>query len=180
MVDKNYNIKMDLDFIDLKKALEEIENSLKNDIIEEDDYCKFNVDNSDCEIHYGMADEEVNKTVDVEEDLVNHPTHYTNSGMECIDEMIMIFGEEAVMNFCLCNCWKYRKRALDKGGRIDLEKSDWYVAKYKDLKEIVQNKKISKHDKFVTDMRKLLADGASLHLDEPEFARLYKKLFPLD
>ena len=170
MIDKNECLKMDLNFIDLKKTFKEIEEIANN----------FEAYNSDCEIHYGMADEEVNKTVDVEEDLVNHPTHYTNSGMECIDEMIMIFGEEAVMNFCLCNCWKYRKRALDKGQRLDLEKSDWYVAKYKELKEIVQNKKIAKHDKFVIDMRRLLEDGASLHLDEPEFARLYKKLFPFD
>ena len=171
---------MDLDFIDFKKALEEIENSLKNDIVEEDDYCKFNVDNSDCEIHYGMADEEVNKTVDVEEDLVNHPTHYTNSGMECIDEMIMIFGEEAVMNFCLCNCWKYRKRALDKGGRIDLEKSDWYVAKYKELKDIVEKRKCDRYGAFMKDMQNLLVSGASLHIEEPEFIELYKKFVPCD
>ena len=67
---------------------------------------------------------------------VNHPSHYNREGsMECIDEMILIFGKNAVMNFCLCNAWKYRYRAADKNGAEDLAKSDWYLHKYKELKE---------------------------------------------
>ena len=66
---------------------------------------------------------------------VNHPTHYNREGgMECIDEMVLIFGKEAVMYFCLCNAWKYRYRAADKNGVEDLKKSDWYLAKYKELR----------------------------------------------
>ena len=67
-------------------------------------------------------------------DNVNHPQHYCREdAMECIDEMILIFGEEAVKNFCLCNAWKYRYRAADKNGQEDLAKSDWYIKKYKEL-----------------------------------------------
>ena len=66
-------------------------------------------------------------------DNVNHPSHYTQGGMECIDEMVVVFGKEAVKNFCLCNVWKYRKRALFKNGQEDLDKSDWYMKKYKEL-----------------------------------------------
>ena len=69
------------------------------------------------------------------EDLVNHPNHYTNGGMECIEEMILIFGIEATMNFCLLNAWKYRYRSLHKNGQQDLDKSHWYINKYKELKE---------------------------------------------
>lgn len=70
-----------------------------------------------------------------EHDVVNHPSHYCQEGaMECIDEMIAVFGEEAVMNFCLCNVWKYRKRAVFKNGEEDLKKSDWYMKKYLELK----------------------------------------------
>lgn len=66
---------------------------------------------------------------------VEHPTHYNREGaMECIDEMLLIFGREAVMGFCLCNSWKYRYRAADKNGLEDLKKSDWYLAKYHELK----------------------------------------------
>lgn len=69
------------------------------------------------------------------EDLVNHPSHYTHGGMECIDEMLMIFGREAVMHFCLCNAWKYRKRCLYKNQEEDMKKSDFYLQYYKTLKE---------------------------------------------
>lgn len=69
-------------------------------------------------------------------ETVNHPKHYNReNGMECIDEMILFFGKEVVMNFCLCNAWKYRYRAADKNGEEDLKKSDWYIQKYKELKE---------------------------------------------
>lgn len=67
---------------------------------------------------------------------VNHPSHYNREGsMECIDEMLLVFGKQAVMNFCLCNSWKYRYRAADKNGAEDLAKSDWYLRKYKELKD---------------------------------------------
>ena len=71
---------------------------------------------------------------DAEVDMVNHPPHYTN-GMECIDELELVFGTDAVKHFCLCNVWKYRKRALHKNGQEDLDKADWYMAKYKELEE---------------------------------------------
>ena len=74
------------------------------------------------------------------EDNVNHPKHYCrDDGMECIDEMILVFGERAVMTYCLLNTWKYRYRAADKNGEEDLKKSDWYMRKYQELKEIVDN-----------------------------------------
>lgn len=70
-----------------------------------------------------------------DEDIINHPNHYTNGGMECIDEMLLIFGEETVAHFCLCNAWKYRYRALTKNGQEDIDKSHWYINKYKELVE---------------------------------------------
>lgn len=69
-------------------------------------------------------------------ETVDHPSHYNREGgMECLDEMELVFGKEVVMNFCLCNAWKYRYRAADKNGEEDLKKSDWYLKKYKELKE---------------------------------------------
>lgn len=70
-------------------------------------------------------------------DNVNHPQHYNHGSMECIDEMILIFGVEAVMDFCACNAWKYRARAAYKGNpEEDMAKADWYIAKYKELEEL--------------------------------------------
>lgn len=78
-----------------------------------------------------LDDEVVN--TQTEPDMVNHPPHYTNGGMECIDEMILVFGKEAVANFCICNAWKYRYRAITKNGEEDMQKSHWYINKYKEL-----------------------------------------------
>ena len=71
-------------------------------------------------------------------ETVNHPKHYGREGaMECIDEMVLVFGVEATMHFCLLNAWKYRYRAADKGGEEDVKKSDWYMAKYAELKGVI-------------------------------------------
>lgn len=79
--------------------------------------------------------EEITPEPTPDHDSVNHPSHYCQEGsMECIDEMIAVFGAEAVMNFCLLNVWKYRKRAVFKNGEEDLKKSDWYMKKYLELK----------------------------------------------
>ena len=79
-------------------------------------------------------------------DNVNHPKHYEREGaMECIDEMVLVFGEEAVKNFCLCNIWKYRYRAADKNKQEDILKSDWYLRKYKELSEKTNSTPINYH-----------------------------------
>lgn len=65
----------------------------------------------------------------IDKDMVNHPSHYEH-GIECIDEMILLFGVMETMSFCKLNSHKYRKRALYKGGREDIGKSDWYMKEY--------------------------------------------------
>lgn len=86
---------------------------------------------------------------------VEHPSHYNRNGsMECIDEMVLIFGKKAVMNFCLCNAWKYRYRAADKNGAEDLAKSDWYIKKYAELLKdnTVENLKNKSVDDVFSDL----------------------------
>lgn len=61
-------------------------------------------------------------------DKVNHPSHYTQGGIECIDALeaatINLKGIEAV---CTANAIKYLWRWKEKGGIEDLEKSKWYI-----------------------------------------------------
>lgn len=64
---------------------------------------------------------------DVNPDLVNRPAHYTQGGIECIDAMTAAFGDEAVKDFCLCNCFKYLWRHRNKNGVEDLKKARWYL-----------------------------------------------------
>ena len=67
-------------------------------------------------------------------DNVNHPSHYNRDGaMECIREMVVVFGYEATINFCKLNAWKYRYRASEKNGAEDMAKSDWYVKMVEEL-----------------------------------------------
>lgn len=83
--------------------------------------------------------------------LVDHPKHY-NRAIECIDEMIAVFGVEVVKHFCLCNVWKYRYRASDKNGQEDLDKSDWYMKKYMELSgEPVKTKSVE-----ITDIENIV------------------------
>lgn len=94
----------------------------------------------------------MNKTYD----NVNNPKHYTrDNAIECIDEMILVFGKEVVKHFCLANVWKYRYRAADKNGAEDLAKSDYYMRKYKELCNSVDNNNItisSPHNNIVMPM----------------------------
>ena len=64
---------------------------------------------------------------------VDHPSHYNQGGIECIDAMVAAFGKEAVENFCLCNAFKYVWRNRDKNGFEDIDKAIWYLEKIKEL-----------------------------------------------
>lgn len=68
-----------------------------------------------------------------QDDKVNHPSHYNQGGIECIDAMVSAFGKEAVGNFCICNAFKYVWRAKQKNGVEDLDKAIWYLNKVKEL-----------------------------------------------
>jgi hypothetical protein len=81
--------------------------------------------NSNDAIKKAFCDEEN----DEEHDAVNHPSHYEH-GIECIDEMILLYGVVETMMFCKLNAHKYRKRAFEKGGKEDMDKSDWYMKEY--------------------------------------------------
>ena len=56
-----------------------------------------------------------------------NPDHYKNStSLECIEAMQLAFGKKAVLNFCICNAWKYLWRWQNKNGLEDLYKAQWY------------------------------------------------------
>lgn len=68
------------------------------------------------------------------EAVVDEPQHYKNSTFEVIDEMVLAFGIDAVITFCVLNAWKYRARAPYKGKmEQDMEKADRYMQYAHDL-----------------------------------------------
>lgn len=62
------------------------------------------------------------------DDQVNHPSHYTQGKVECIDALesatINLKGIDAV---CTANAIKYLWRWKEKGGLRDLKKAKWYL-----------------------------------------------------
>lgn len=68
-------------------------------------------------------------------DNVNHPAHYETGKFECFDVMIETQGKEAVLNFCICNAFKYIYRFRNKGGDEDIKKANWYLSKYLELRD---------------------------------------------
>ena len=66
-------------------------------------------------------------------DAIN-PDHYKNqTSLECIEAMEIIFGRDAVIDFCICNAWKYIWRWKNKNGGEDLEKAKWYLGRSHDM-----------------------------------------------
>lgn len=69
-----------------------------------------------------------------EADPVNHPAHYTYGKHECIEEMEILFGREAVISYCRLAAYKYKYRAGHKDdAQLDYQKADWYLDKAKML-----------------------------------------------
>ena len=72
--------------------------------------------------------------LEYEQDVVNHPSHYTDGKIEVID-----YIEDKGLGFCLGNAVKYISRAGKKypDKEIeDLEKAVWYInRRIKELKE---------------------------------------------
>ena len=66
----------------------------------------------------------------MQKDNVNHPSHYTQGGIECIDAIkaatVGLTGIEAV---CTGNAVKYMWRWKFKNGAEDIRKAMWYLEK---------------------------------------------------
>lgn len=62
---------------------------------------------------------------------VNHPAHYQQEGRrECIEEMRIMFGDDAVYKWAVMTAYKYRYRAGSKEGNTaeqDHAKAEWYL-----------------------------------------------------
>lgn len=77
-----------------------------------------------------------------EKDMVN-PEHYKKAFFETIDEMVIVFGAEAVSTYCKIAAWKYRARCLFKDAlELDRQKADWYLQKSRELQVYIERSAI--------------------------------------
>lgn len=61
------------------------------------------------------------------EDVVNHPYHYTDGIIECIEAIEAALTDEEFRGYCKGNCIKYIWRERHKGGTESLKKAQWYL-----------------------------------------------------
>lgn len=71
----------------------------------------------------------------IQEDTVNHPSHYTDGGIECIEAIEAALSNEEFRGYCKGNCIKYNWRERHKGGTESLKKAQWYLDRLIQLDE---------------------------------------------
>ena len=70
---------------------------------------------------------ERNDEVDPTNDAVQHPSHYTHGGIECIEAIRASMTADGFCDYCKGNIIKYIWRWRDKGGVEDLRKASVYL-----------------------------------------------------
>ncbi len=97
-----------------KKIMEEVEKDKKDDL-------------------FWAADVDSLKPV-VTKDMVNHPPHYNQHGIECIDA-IQACTSDGFDFYLQGNILKYIWRYRYKNGIEDLKKAQWYLSKLIETKD---------------------------------------------
>lgn len=73
-------------------------------------------------------------------DNVNHPLHYTQGNIECIDAIQASMSSEEFKGYLKGNAQKYIWRYEHKNNPVeDLQKAMWYLTKLKEFVEEVTN-----------------------------------------
>ena len=74
-------------------------------------------------------------------DMVEHPRHYTQGGIECIDALkAATVGKRGIEAVCVANVIKYLWRYEEKNGIEDVRKAKWYIERLlKELEESQQS-----------------------------------------
>ena len=73
------------------------------------------------------------KDMEEKKEMVNHPSHYCQGDMECIDGIVGAFGKDEAVVFCKINAFKYLWRHNSKNGDEDVRKANWYLNKAVEL-----------------------------------------------
>lgn len=70
---------------------------------------------------------------ELQPDEVNHPVHYTDGGIECIEAIEAALTAEEFRGYCKGNILKYIWRERLKGGSTSLKKASWYLDRITNL-----------------------------------------------
>lgn len=87
--------------------------------------CSCDGDENKCDFYPDKRKEEP-----MTNDNVNHPSHYNQGGIECIEAIeVATTGLDGIESFCTGNAIKYLWRWKHKNGVEDLKKAIWYINK---------------------------------------------------
>lgn len=86
-------------------------------------------------------------------DNVNHPSHYYQGGIECIDALkAATVGKTGIEAVCVANVIKYLFRYENKNGLEDAKKAQWYINRLiQELEEKEENHSLPDPDDVVSD-----------------------------
>lgn len=85
-------------------------------------------------------EQDLNECIGQDVDVVNHPSHYTQGGIECIDAIKAALGEEQYEGYLRGACIKYLWRYKMKSGVESLKKSEWYLKRLIELNEEIESR----------------------------------------
>ena len=75
-------------------------------------------------------EQDLNECIGQAVDVVNHPPHYTQGGIECIDAIkAATVGKTGIEAVAVANVVKYLWRYEEKNGLEDVKKAKWYLNK---------------------------------------------------
>ena len=97
--------------------------------------------NGEARLDGGHLENEEVKIDDNGPDMVNHPQHYTQGGIECIECIkAAVTNKVGIEAVCVANVIKYLFRYEEKNGIEDVRKAKWYVERLlKELEESQQS-----------------------------------------
>lgn len=73
-------------------------------------------------------------------EMVNHPSHYNQNGIECFDVILAAIGKQGLRHFMIGNAIKYLFRAEYKGKYLeDLKKARFYIDEVLDIYSMYDN-----------------------------------------
>lgn len=97
-------------------------------------------------------------------DMVQHPQHYNQDGIECIDAIkAATVGKTGIEAFCVGNAIKYLFRYENKNGLEDVKKAQWYINRLiQELEEKKENNDLHNLDIDTGDC----LDCANFNMDD--------------
>ena len=105
-------------------------------------------------------------------EMVNHPSHYCQGDMECIDGLIGAFGRKEVATFCKINAMKYVWRLGHKDEEAqEIGKIKWYLDKYLELTKPPIGVRLDTGEPVYEDDTTISEETTTLLIGKPELLR---------